>query len=196
MKSINLLPQASHSQAYTNLIVGSVQGLLILVTIGLVGLSFWLTASNNRLANQSKAKQTERTQLKQEIERARELQLELAYILDRQTSLDSLEVNALSYHEIITAIAAAVPARLRLTNLATANGIDLTISGVGAEQSEITTFVTNLIQVKQLSGITLTQTNTQPDGILFVVSATIVGKEPQPSPSPVSQQPSQVETAS
>lgn len=171
MKTINLLPKIDDSQQSTKLSLTFVQ-------LGLIGLgalllfaSVWLQTEKSRLAGLMAEKQVEQSTLKNELERARLLQLELAYIQDRKQVWQEIAASHPPYSLIIGHVTAATLNDMRLTSFKAESTDALTVSGVAADRTVVSNFVNQLNESGQFINPTITQANNQNEGVLFSVTS-------------------------
>lgn len=169
MKTINLIPKNDENHT-TQLSLAIFQLALVGLGVFLLLTAVWLQSENSRLTGQTAQKQTEQSALKSELERARQLQLELAYIQDRQKVWQEITEQP-PYSLIIDHIAAATLNDMRLTSLKADPNATLTISGVAADRTIISNFINQLNTSGQFVNPTITQANNQAEGVLFSLTS-------------------------
>lgn len=169
--SINLLPHDHTSAFRLTLALGIGQLFLVILTVGLLVWTGWLTQDTRQTATEAINKTKDRTALKSELERANALQGELAYITDRQGAITTLKENDRQYSRLIATLAGAAPASLKITKFSHEKEDEISISGLAAQRGEITTFIERLNQSQILTGATLTQANSQTEGVVFSLTA-------------------------
>lgn len=174
MKTINLLPSEQRHHLRQQLIVTTIEFALLTTAGLLLASSLWLSSQARTIDQQTAQKQAEKTQLRGKLEEASQLQLKLATIQDRSTSWEQLKNQATNYPELLTAIASAMPAQVRLTQLTTDANQSLAINGTAANRQEVTNFTTNLSQSTHFTNTTLGQTTAQENGVAFTVTTTLV----------------------
>lgn len=179
MKNINLLPKIDDNQQSTKLSLTFLQ-------LGLIGLgalllfaSAWFQTEKNRLAGKMAEKQVLQSALKGDLERARLLQLELAYIQDRKQVWQEITTNYPPYSLIISHIAAATLNDMRLTSFKAESTDALTVSGVAADRTVVSNFVNQLNASGQFINPTITQANNQNEGVLFSVTSRYASADKQ-----------------
>lgn len=191
MRTINLLPDRPNQSFWLEASLTLVQfGLVMIILACFIG-SWWWHGQTRLLADQTTAKKTERAKVKDDINHATDLQTQLSYIISRQASWATLEAKNRHYGHLLSQLAAASPPTFRLTNLNSQDGQVLTISGTAVSRSDITSFTANLERSQGFANVTLSQANSQPEGIVFVLTVNFSDQvsETSPSPSPKGGQP-------
>ncbi len=183
MKAINLLPtnQRKLRQLSAN---GLVQALLAFSLVVLLSLTGWLTLNNQQLRHQIKAKQEQKDQAKQSIERADNLTQQAALITDRKQSWQELQSKNADVETILKAIASATPEHTQVSNIGFDGKSILSIAGVAQSREEIRSFVTRLTENSNFSKVELNQANSQGTNVAFSLVVTLRQAQVSPSPTP------------
>lgn len=181
MKSINLLPRKFNTVSAATLSVDIIQLILVAACVVLGIGTFWLQDETNELAVAAKQRQSERQRLEQTIKRANDQQQKLAIILDRQKSWQTLQAANRQYSQVLTDLAASMPATLRLTSV-TANTDKITLAGIASDRNVISQYATNLGHIKDFGQVIINQTTSQADGIQFSIVITTPKQTATPSP--------------
>jgi Tfp pilus assembly protein PilN len=155
----------------------------MVIVLGGASVYFWYDRGLS--ADQVAAKQTEKAELTLAIEKTKEEQLELAYILDRQTLYKSLSGKSIAFQQAIDKISQATPANLRITNITLKATKDVALSGYAQTRADIAAFTEHLSQSTVFSDVTLNQTDNQADGVHYSVTLKVIESAPaKSSPSP------------
>lgn len=186
MRNINLIPNAT--RRYAGLPPGGLLRLLVVVLIALLLISTgWLTMARNQLISIASAEQKKKDTLIAKLEHVNQSQKDLAFILDRRQSWESLTAKQTNYAKLLVGIATATPGSLRLTSLSSTEKAGLGLAGAAQNRNDVSLFIAHLNQIGLFQNVTLNLANAQADSVVFTISLELL--EPKPALLPASPKP-------
>lgn len=133
--------------------------------------------STTLIANETQAKESEKGKLVGEINKLKDLQTDLGYIVDRKAAIAELEAEAIDYNYILEQLAAATPQTLQITNFSLGKETgEIPVNGTAAKRADVVAFVENLTKSGAFSDIRLIQADAQTENVIFSLKMNLKNK--------------------
>lgn len=148
---------------------------LVGLALVLVGVTAYLKFDHNLISAEIAKQESEKSRLVAENKQHEKVQLDLAYISNRQDMFNKLEKERHNYNKLLNDIAAVTPQKLQITSLTISLTKEIKLNGIASDRADIATFAERMSLIPELQVVTLNQTDIQTDGVHFSATTAIKG---------------------